>query len=116
LERCRSGGWNGFVRVRHFCFGTKFLLVLTVLSLISLLQITVQSKGQLLFSFSNRAFRFRWHRIDTDGKICQFFHFILFSKKKYHALTETVWYLSFLVFYFIFWEFYVKNLLYLFNN
>jgi hypothetical protein len=65
LERCRSGGWNGFVRVRHFCFGTKFLLVLTVLSLISLLQITVQSKGQLLFSFSNRAFRFRFFA-DTE--------------------------------------------------
>jgi hypothetical protein len=112
LERCRSGGWNGFVRVRHFCFGTKFLLVLTVLSLISLLQITVQSKGQLLFSFSNRAFRFRFFAVN----FAILFYFLKEKKSCTHWNRLIPFIFSFLLFTFFFREFYVKNFLYLFNN
>lgn len=80
--RC-SGGCNGFVRVWHYRFWTKFHFVSTVLPSISLF--THQRPFAFLVLQSRISFSiFRWHRMLTENK-SQFWHFYflhIFKRKK----------------------------------
>ena len=93
-----SGGWNGFRACQTFLLSSDVYFRFDGFTLWSL---SLQAKSQLLFAFSNRAFRFRFSAVTRYWrKICQFYYFIfhLFFLRKNDELTETVWFVSLFTF------------------